>query len=77
MITFLNQYKQMGILDQIAGLILGTFTEMEEKQLLPSIEELVMKVIAERKIPIVKTREIGHGQDSKAIMIGEMIKLNA
>lgn len=77
MITFLNQYKQMGILDQISGLILGTFTEMEEKQLEPSIEELVMKVMGERKIPIVKTREIGHGQDSKAIIIGQSIKLKA
>ena len=77
MVTFLNQYKQMGILDKISGIILGTFTEMEEKQLEPSIEELVLKVMGERKIPIVKTREIGHGQDSKAIIIGKVIKLNA
>lgn len=77
MITFLNQYKQMGILDQISGLILGSFTEMEEKQLEPSIEELVMKVLGERKIPIVKTTQIGHRQDSKAIVIGQEIKLNA
>ena len=77
MLTFLNQYKQMGILDQISGLILGSFTEMEEKQLEPCIEELVIKVLGERKIPVVKTREIGHGQDSKAIMIGKSIKLNA
>lgn len=75
MITFLNQYKQMGILDQINGLILGSFSEMEEKKLIPSIEELVIRVLGERKIPIVKTREIGHGQDSKAIIIGQSIKL--
>lgn len=77
MVTFLNQYRQMGIFDQISGLILGSFTEMEEKQLTPSIEELVIKVLEGREIPIVKTREIGHGQDSKAIIIGKRIKLNA
>lgn len=77
MVTFLNQYKQMGILDKISGIILGAFTEMEEKQLEPSIEELVLKVMGERKIPIVKTSEIGHGQDSKAIIIGKVIKLSA
>lgn len=76
MVTFLNQYKQMGVFDKISGIILGAFTQMEEEQLNPTIEELVMKVVGERKIPIVKTREIGHGQDSKAIIIGRAIKLN-
>ena len=76
MVTFLNQYKQMGVFDKISGIILGTFTQMEEEQLSPTIEELVIKVLGERKIPIVKTREIGHGQDSKAIIIGRAIKLN-
>lgn len=76
MVTFLNQYKQMGVFDKISGIILGAFTQMEEEQLKPTIEELVMKVVGERKIPIVKTREIGHGQDSKAIIIGRAIKLN-
>ena len=76
MVTFLNQYKQMGVFDKISGIILGTFTQMEEERLSPTIEELVIKVLGERKIPIVKTREIGHGQDSKAIIIGRAIKLN-
>lgn len=76
MVTFLNQYKQMGVFDKISGIILGTFTQMEEEQLSPTIEELVIKVLGGRKIPIVKTREIGHGQDSKAIIIGRAIKLN-
>ena len=76
MVTFLNQYKQMGVFDKISGIILGTFTQMEEERLSPTIEELVIKVVGERKIPIVKTREIGHGQDSKAMIIGRAIKLN-
>lgn len=75
MVTFLNQYKQMGVFDKIGGLILGTFTQMEEEELNPTIEELVLKIMGERKVPIVKTNEIGHGQDSKAIIIGETIKL--
>lgn len=75
MVTFLNQYKQMGVFDKISGLILGTFTQMEEEQLSPTIEELVIRVIGERKVPIVKTHEIGHGQNSKAIIIGRNIKL--
>ena len=75
MVTFLNQYKQMGVFNKVSGIILGTFTEMEEEALSPTIEELVIKVIGERKLPIVKTGVIGHGQDSKAIIIGRSIKL--
>ena len=75
MVTFLNQYKQMGVFNKVKGIILGTFTEMEQEGLSPTIEELVIKVLGDRKIPIVKTSEIGHGQDSKAIIIGRSIKL--
>lgn len=75
MVTFLNQYKQMGVFDKISGLILGSFTQMEEEQLSPTIEELAIRVIGEREVPIVKTSEIGHGQNSKAIIIGRNIKL--
>ena len=75
MITFLNQYKQMGAFKQIKGLILGNFTQMESEGSVPSIEELVMQIVDRTDLPIVKTSEIGHGADSKAILIGENITL--
>lgn len=77
MITFLNQYKQMGAFKQIKGLILGNFTQMESEGSVPSIEELVMQIVDRTDLPIVKTSEIGHGADSKAILIGENITLGA
>lgn len=74
MTTYLSQLKQIGVFNKINGIILGTFTEMEKKKCSPDITELV-KNFAENDIPIAKTDEIGHGADSKAIIIGEELVL--
>ena len=76
MVTFLNQYKQMGILDEVKGILLGSFSEMEEKALTPTVEEILLDLVEDRAIPIVKTKEIGHGHDAKCLRIGEHISLS-
>ena len=75
MSAFLNQLKQMGAFEKIKGLILGTFTKMQENNISPSISELVLNIIDNPNLPIVKTEEIGHGTNSKAIVIGKNIIL--
>lgn len=75
MVTYLNQLKQIGVFDKIAGILLGTFTEMEEKDCLPTITDLVKKY-AGSNIPIAKTGEIGHGTNSKGIVIGKKIRMD-
>jgi len=71
MTTYLNQYKQMGVFQKIKGILLGTFTNMEKERLRPTIEELVVKVVGDIKMPIAKTDEIGHGADSRCLVIGK------
>lgn len=73
MITYLSQLKQMGVFDKINGIILGTFMEMEKSECLPTITELVKNYVND-DLAIIKTNEIGHGYDSKAIVIGEMVE---
>lgn len=75
MTTFLNQYKQMGILDEVQGIILGSFTEMEREGFSPTVEEILLDLVGDRNIPIVKTQQIGHGQDAKCLRIGEKVCL--
>jgi muramoyltetrapeptide carboxypeptidase LdcA involved in peptidoglycan recycling len=53
---------------------LGTFTAMEEKRCTPDIISLVKEYTGER-ISIAKTNEIGHGNDAKAIKIGEKLSI--
>jgi muramoyltetrapeptide carboxypeptidase LdcA involved in peptidoglycan recycling len=73
MVTFLSQLKQLGVFEKINGIVLGTFSKMEEEGCEPTIEELV-KAFAGKTLPIVKTKEIGHGSDAKAIIIGKEYK---
>ncbi len=72
MVTYLNQYKQMGVFEQVQGILLGTFTQMEREGSKPDIVELVRRYAGE-KIPLAKTAQIGHGKDAKAIIIGEEV----
>ena len=75
MTTYLTQLKQMGAFKKIKGIILGTFTKMEENKVKPNIEEIVLKIVNDKNLPIIKTNEIGHGMDSKCLIIGKNIKV--
>lgn len=72
--TYLCQLQQIGAFDKVAGVILGTFTEMKEEKCIPTIETLVKRIVG-KDLPIVVTSDIGHGTDSKAIIIGQEIYL--
>lgn len=70
--TYLCQLQQMGAFEKVAGIILGTFTELQKSTF--AVEDLVKKMVS-RKLPIAITKDIGHGIDSKAIVIGQEIYL--
>lgn len=78
MITYLSQLKQLGVFEKINGILLGTFTQYEQQMKLEldcqSIEQLVKEYVG-NDLPIVKTQEVGHGVDAKAVEIGGMICL--
>lgn len=70
--TYLCQLEQIGVFEQVTGIILGTFTEMEKENCIPNMVTLVKRKVP-KELPIAVTREIGHGTDSKAILIGGTI----
>lgn len=74
MTTYLHQLKQMGVFEQVSGILLGTFSEMEKKQLTPTIEELVQSIVP-TTLPIAVTRYIGHETDARAIVVGREYSL--
>lgn len=69
MVTYLSQLKQIGAFDKSAGILLGTFSEMMRDDLKPAIYDLIEQYVGE-DMPIAYTMQIGHGTDSKAIVIG-------
>lgn len=73
MVTYITQYKNLGVFNEVKGIILGEFTEMERDNLKPDIVEILKRVIGEINIPILKTRDLGHGADAKCIPIGKYL----
>ncbi len=71
MTTYLTQYKQLGVFKKVKGILLGSFTEMEREKYTPDIIEIITSIIEDPNLPIAKTNQIGHGQDSKCIVVGE------
>lgn len=72
--TYLSQLQQLGAFDNINGVLLGTFTQMERENQVPNMQTLVKNYVG-RYMPIAVTNEIGHGTNSKAIIIGKKIIL--
>ena len=67
--TYFAQLKMIGVFDQINGLILGQFSELDEKGIsIPFNKEYYNG-------PIIRTMDIGHGKNSKAIWIGKELQL--
>lgn len=67
--TCLCQLEQLGAFDKAAGILLGTFTQMEAEKCMPDMVTLVKK-FAKENMPIAVTGDIGHGTDAKGIWIG-------
>ena len=74
LITHLTQLKQMGVFDKIAGLLLGTFTNLEKTYDKHYIYRIVQDFIA-KDLPVAKTSEVGHDINSKMITIGGRINI--
>lgn len=74
MAAYLAWLQQLGAFEKVNGILLGNFREMEKAGCEPEIVELV-KDYAGPGLPIAKTGEIGHKNDSKAIVIGKQIEM--
>ena len=72
--TYLCQLEQIGAFDKIEGILLGTFTQMEEEESKPDVVTLIKRIVRD-DMPIAVTKQIGHGKDSKGIVVGEEMEL--
>ncbi|MDZ4975840.1 LD-carboxypeptidase, partial [Clostridium perfringens] len=74
--TFITQYQQIGAFNNLNGILLGSFTELEKSQNSIRVEDIIIKKPKDTNIPIAKTSEIGHGANSKCLPIGRYINLD-
>ena len=76
-VTFFYQLLEMGVFEKAAGLLLGTFTQLERESGRDGIRKVLKKLPLDENFPVAKTWSVGHGSDSRAVMIGENISLKA
>jgi muramoyltetrapeptide carboxypeptidase LdcA involved in peptidoglycan recycling len=75
--AFFHQLRQMGAFQQVAGVLLGTFLALDRQPDGPTAAQLLLPVLGADKIPVAATQDIGHRADSKALVIGQRLQLQA
>lgn len=73
--TFMSQLKQMKILEELSGILFGTFTEYLKEKTREELNQLLLSYLPET-LPIAVTEEVGHGKLSKALVIGNKLKIS-
>lgn len=69
MLTYFSQLQQLGAFEQVRGILLGTFTQMELEKWKPDVWTL-LKGFIRPDLPVAKTAFVGHGTDSRAVLLG-------
>uniref|UniRef100_A0A8D9A0F3 Carboxypeptidase VC_A0337 n=2 Tax=Cacopsylla melanoneura TaxID=428564 RepID=A0A8D9A0F3_9HEMI len=70
LLSYFHQLTQLQGFYDIAGILLGTFTEYQQNDSYP-IDKLVKEVIGTTEIPITKTNKIGHASTAQALVLGK------
>lgn len=73
--SYFNQLAQMGVFDEVEGVLLGTFLELEKEGKTTAVE-LLNQVCTDKNLPVAVTPDVGHRADSKAIYIGKELELD-
>lgn len=76
MLSQLFQLKQIGYLNQLECILLGSFTVMEVNNLEPNISQLMLEITRDTSTPIAKTDKFGHGDDKGCLVIGKLLNLH-
>lgn len=71
----LYQLRQLGAFEQAAGILLGTFVNMEDSGAKPTAPELLLQALGSAALPVAATPDVGHRPDSRALIIGRMLHL--
>ncbi len=74
----LNNLKRSGKLRQLAGLIVGGMTEMNDNDTPfgKDANEIIAEIISEYKFPACYNFPIGHIADNRSVILGEQYKLD-
>lgn len=74
----LMNLKRNGYFDHLAGLIVGSFTKMNDNEIPfgKTIEEIILDITSEYKFPILFEFPAGHTNDNRALIFGKEVIMN-
>ena len=67
--AYFSQLKQMDVFSRISGILLGTFTQLEQENNKTTAYDILKQFIPS-SLPVAATAHIGHGDNSRAAHIG-------
>lgn len=75
---FFQQLKQMGVLDQISGAVIGYIDGLQnDEKAIMQMEEVLLRVTTEYKFPILKVDDFGHNCPNTVLPIGSQVRIDA
>lgn len=75
LLTGWQQLKQLPHFDQLAGVLLGTFTTYEKNHSPQELAELFRATLANPNLPVAQTAKVGHGKTAKGLTLGQVLHL--
>jgi muramoyltetrapeptide carboxypeptidase len=73
----LHMLRHVGILDRIAGMLVGPVADIEVTEGGPGLREVVLDVLGDRDIPVLANLEIGHNPPNLPLPLGVRAQLDA
>lgn len=70
--SYLAQYEQLDFFKSCKGILLGQFTEISRKNEYDYLLDVFYEIAIKYDIPLSYTNEVGHSQDSKALLLNKI-----
>jgi muramoyltetrapeptide carboxypeptidase len=75
---FFQQLKQIGVLDQIRGAIIGYIDSLQnDPNAVMQMEDVLMHVTAEYDFPVLKVNDFGHNCPNTVLPVGGNVRMDA
>lgn len=75
--TYLHVLRHAGILDRIAGMVVGIPHAIDGLGASPTLAEIVLDVLGDRDIPVLGNVEVGHAGPNLPMPVGIRVALDA
>ena len=74
---YFHQLMQMGVFEQIAGVVIGYNYSLQKTHSLIQMENVLLRITTHYAFPILKTEDFGHNCPNTVIPIGGRVRLDA